>query len=681
MFASRTALSTLLSGVVGFSVLFAAAACTSTHESAAPIGTIRHALIGDSILDDGEQCDDGNTWGGDGCDALGQIEAGWSCVNDGLFLPIANGALEEPSGNPEQPCPPGNQCFNLTGTLITGFTIDTGNADYVNNSVTPSDWRCSHSNGCADLSGDRRGSMYQDVVSVPGRTYTVHFDLASNAGGTKNMAMSAANGALPPFLEQHYATAVNIRTPAPGPEYDRASFTFTATSTLTRLRFIGTDPNASGVFVDNLVAPPSTCSPSTCGNGALDGGETCDDGNGRSGDGCSNRCQTEFAYQCDTPGAACKGICGDGIKTRSEGCDDGNTTAGDGCSATCAVEAGFNCAFANVLDFNTVCNATTCGDGVVEVPAEHCDDSNTEAGDGCSATCGVEPGYQCVGQPSTCTTVCGDGVIAGDETCDDDNGTPGDGCSASCAIEAGYQCTGTPSACVVVCGDGLIVGAETCDDGNAAAGDGCSATCVVEAGYQCAGTPSVCEPNGTPVCGDGAIAGSEACDDGNTTADDGCSAACAVEQGFECEGSPSVCTPIVANCGNGRIDDGETCDDGNTLAGDGCDGLCQLETPSGDGGVDAGASSSGSSSGNTSSGGTSSGGSSSGTSGANGSSGSSARCSSDSECGANESCASGVCVATEIGGGSCSSAGSRGDLGLGVLIGAAVLLGRRRRYV
>jgi cysteine-rich repeat protein len=37
------------------------------------------------------------------------------------------------------------------------------------------------------------------------------------------------------------------------------------------------------------------------------------------------------------------GSCGDGVVQGPEGCDDGNTTAGDGCSATCTVETCFTC--------------------------------------------------------------------------------------------------------------------------------------------------------------------------------------------------------------------------------------------------------------------------------------------------------------------------------------------------
>jgi cysteine-rich repeat protein len=43
-----------------------------------------------------------------------------------------------------------------------------------------------------------------------------------------------------------------------------------------------------------------------------------------------------------------------------------------------------------------------CGNNLVE-PGETCDDGGVAAGDGCSATCQVEAGYECTGAPSTCT--------------------------------------------------------------------------------------------------------------------------------------------------------------------------------------------------------------------------------------------------------------------------------------
>ncbi len=58
---------------------------------------------------------------------------------------------------------------------------------------------------------------------------------------------------------------------------------------------------------------------------------------------------------------------------------------------------------------NTLCSAplaASCGNGVRETVSgggtEGCDDGNTTAGDGCSATCAVETGYVCSGPSSVC---------------------------------------------------------------------------------------------------------------------------------------------------------------------------------------------------------------------------------------------------------------------------------------
>jgi cysteine-rich repeat protein len=91
-----------------------------------------------------------------------------------------------------------------------------------------------------------------------------------------------------------------------------------------------------------------------CGDGAVDAGEECDDGNAADGDGCSSTCRLPPR-------------CGDRDLDPGEECDDGNTTGGDGCSAACTREP-------------------RCGDGTLD-PGEGCDDRNQVEGDGCSAAC------------------------------------------------------------------------------------------------------------------------------------------------------------------------------------------------------------------------------------------------------------------------------------------------------
>jgi fibro-slime domain-containing protein len=78
---------------------------------------------------------------------------------------------------------------------------------------------------------------------------------------------------------------------------------------------------------------------SLCGNGTIDVGEGCDDGNSMPFDGCSADCQIEP----NCSGGVCTSACGDGIIFGSEECDDANHASGDGCSADCKVEAGWTC--------------------------------------------------------------------------------------------------------------------------------------------------------------------------------------------------------------------------------------------------------------------------------------------------------------------------------------------------
>jgi fibro-slime domain-containing protein len=176
--------------------------------------------------------------------------------------------------------------------------------------------------------------------------------------------------------------------------------------------------------------------------------------------------------------------CGNGALTPDEACDDGNKTSGDGCSADClGIEPGYACTPAG----KPCRRIARCGDGVVG-PTEACDDGNASDGDGCSARCKFEPGFQCTGEPSTCSpATCGNHMQEGSESCDDGNKLPFDGCSESCQTEP--SCKG--GACTSKCGDGLVLN-EACDDGNTRDGDGCSSSCEIEAGFTCT-TSASCE--------------------------------------------------------------------------------------------------------------------------------------------------------------------------------------------
>jgi len=95
--------------------------------------------------------------------------------------------------------------------------------------------------------------------------------------------------------------------------------------------FVGEDPNGDWTLdvVDDAGGNEGTLerwavyvtTVGTCGNGVIDAGEECDDGNGGNGDGCDANCQ---------PSA-----CGNALVGIDEECDDGNTLDGDTCSSGC----------------------------------------------------------------------------------------------------------------------------------------------------------------------------------------------------------------------------------------------------------------------------------------------------------------------------------------------------------
>lgn len=194
-------------------------------------------------------------------------------------------------------------------------------------------------------------------------------------------------------------------------------------------------------YIWEYIGNPMPVEYARCGNGAVETGEECEDGNMVDGDGCSAACHIEVPA-----------ICGNSILETGEGCDDGNTVSGDGCDSACHVEA----------------IAPVCGNFILEA-GEECDDGNLMNDDGCDAVCHAEP-----------SPICGNGILERDEGCDDNNTVGGDGCDSTCHVEA----------IAPVCGNGTLETGEECDDGNLINEDGCSSLCRIEASLP----PQVYEP-------------------------------------------------------------------------------------------------------------------------------------------------------------------------------------------
>ena len=213
-------------------------------------------------------------------------------------------------------------------------------------------------------------------------------------------------------------TATTSGTTAPSTSTTEDSTASTDASTSTSSP--GTTTSTSGETTTGATeATTAVDPPPVCGDGAVDEGEACDDGEGN---GEAAACKPDC-----TPN-----VCGDGyVHEGVEACDDGNDDDGDGCVAGCAVAA--------------------CGDGYVHAGVEACDDGNDDDLDACSNACKL--------------ATCGDGIKQEGEECDDGNDVETDTCTSMCLNAK--------------CGDGYVQQGEECDDGNKVDDDECTNACAV----------------------------------------------------------------------------------------------------------------------------------------------------------------------------------------------------------
>lgn len=220
-----------------------------------------------------------------------------------------------------------------------------------------------------------------------------------------------------------------------------------------------------------------------CGNGLLEAGEQCDDGNNLYGDGCSPDCTLD---------------CGNGAVDPGEQCDDANSYDLDDCRNSCQLHV--------------------CGDNITGGD-EECDSEPGCVDCVCTSRICIRNGYQadrCRGDfwqrevgRSVCTQL-GEYYYRGECNSTEYWRYSSSDCSGAGEAVATDVCIYDPlldieptvytddwtssnrdeplvhgyyfssQACVHVCGDGIISDGEECDDGNDKRGDGCHSDCTCE---------------------------------------------------------------------------------------------------------------------------------------------------------------------------------------------------------
>ncbi len=262
---------------------------------------------------------------------------------------------------------------------------------------------------------------------------------------------------------------------------------------------------------------PAMCvPPSVCGDGMIEGSETCDDSNAVAGDGCSDACVIEAGFTCMDSPSVCYF---DEIEPNEDGTPStgGSGTTANDFDAAARTNADTNFATIPVLasasyrqiraafaeagdeDVFAVENDLT---GPVSL---RLDTWKLGTGFGIGVACGSFS--DTVGETvlrvydATGTSIAvNDDRVSGSDVCSGLTVTLAPGQRVyvhimdfgdNTALTTGYalEARFTP----VVCGDGVRNGAEACDDGDTDDGDGCSAMCVVEAGFICdTASPSAC---------------------------------------------------------------------------------------------------------------------------------------------------------------------------------------------
>ena len=157
-------------------------------------------------------------------------------------------------------------------------------------------------------------------------------------------------------------------------------------------------------------------------------------------------------------------FCGDNLTQTGAGetCDDGNTMTWDGCNATCQIEW---CTDPSAYNYNPLAvdddgSCRLCGDGSIDTwDAEVCDDGNTIAWDWCNATCTlVETGYTCDTPWVACNDIDECGLWT--DTCSDDAVCTNTTWSFACACNSGFTWDGFTCSDVDEC----TLWTDTCSD-------------------------------------------------------------------------------------------------------------------------------------------------------------------------------------------------------------------------
>ncbi len=296
---------------------------------------------GNKRIESGEKCDDGNSNSGDGCSSVCQVEAGWSCPTPGA------------------PCKPDARCGDGVVQLSIGEVCDDGNMK--DGDGCSADCKMKGA-GCVCTPGQLcvcpivkcgNGALEGSEQCDDGNTVS--------GDGCSSDCKTVETGFQCRVVGKACTAKCGDGKVLKGEQCDDGNTTSGDGCSSTCQIEPGADCPTAG----------QTCTTAKCGNGIVEKSELCDCGidpnnlptgckavNGLfygDGKGCSKTCTKEPSCQDPTTGKtqACTSACGDGNLDPGEDCDDGNLVDLDGCSSKCKVEGGFACPPATAQDSST----------------------------------------------------------------------------------------------------------------------------------------------------------------------------------------------------------------------------------------------------------------------------------------------------------------------------------------